>query len=118
MKIRYMIDNVLRGSKAAPRYEPVGVWAHCQETGEIEMYYVENQAADVQARREEADWVINRLVEGGLQTVPDDFLDYHRRTRSPYDGTFSEIRESEAFGDLDDLGKYLLPRISEGGRQV
>jgi len=45
--------------------------------------------------QEEADWVINRLVEAGVKTLQPDFLEYHRDTLSPYRGVRSDVVETE-----------------------
>ncbi|MCK7511745.1 MAG: hypothetical protein MZV70_52020 [Desulfobacterales bacterium] len=35
---------------------------------------------------EDAQWVVNRLVEQGVRSLPDDFLAYHQGTCSQYRG--------------------------------
>ncbi len=92
MKLRYMIDMILREDKSGqPSYEPVGVWVQGPGPGlDIEMFYIDSHDPKVLARKDEANWVINRLVENDATGLPDDFLEYHRRSRSVYEGTFSE----------------------------
>jgi hypothetical protein len=46
------------------------------------------------ALAEEADWVLDRLVEAGVKNLQPDFLDYHRGTMSAYHGARSEILET------------------------
>lgn len=99
MKLRYMIDMILReGKNGQPVYEPVGVWVQGPGPGlDIEMFYLDSRDPKVLARKEEADWVINRLIENDATSLPDDFLDYHRQSRSPYDGVFTEPAETDDF---------------------
>jgi len=110
MKQRYMIDMILRDDKSGqPVYEPVGVWVQGSGPGlDIEMFYIDSRDAKVLARKEEADWVINRLVENDITSLPEDFLEYHRQSRSPYDGAFSEIVETERFPSLEACGLAIL----------
>lgn len=97
MKLRYMIDCVIRNrSGDNPRYEPVGVWVQGPGPGlDVEMFYIESNDPAVEERRDAAMWVINRLVENEITSLPDDFMEYHRQSRSMYDGTFSEIVETD-----------------------
>ena len=103
MKLRYMIDMILRDGKGEkPAYEPVGVWVQGPGPGlDIEMFYQDSRDSKVLARKEAADWVINRLVENEATSLSDDFLEYHRDTRSPYDGAFTEPAETERFASLE-----------------
>lgn len=96
MKLRYMVDCVLRhDEKGQPRYEPVGVWVQGPGPGlDIEMFYIESNDPAVLARKEEANWVLNRLVEADITNLPEDFLEYHRHTQSIYDGVFGQILDS------------------------
>ena len=36
--------------------------------------------------REDAEWIVNRLVENNARSLPEDFLAYHQSTLSPYHG--------------------------------
>lgn len=63
-------------------------------------------------RKDEAAWVVNRLVEVGATSLPADFLEYHRLSRSPYDGVFSEITETGEYPSLDACGKAVLARLN------
>lgn len=110
MKLRYMTDMILREDKGGhPVYEPVGVWVQGPGPGlDIEMFYAESRDPQVLARKEEADGVINRLVEHEIANLPEDFLEYHRQSRTPYDGAFSEIRETERFSSAQACGRAVL----------
>jgi len=43
--------------------------------------------------QEEANWIINRLVEADAFPLADDFLEYWQQQLSPYEGMMGEIRE-------------------------
>lgn len=111
MKLRYMIDYVLRDSDK-PMYEPVGVWVQGPGPGlDVEMFYIESKDALVAERKDEAMWVINRLVEYELTSLPEDFLEYHKASRSAYDGHFGEIVETEDFESIQECGQAVLKKI-------
>jgi hypothetical protein len=118
MKLRYMIDMILRDGEGhdkggTPSYEPVGVWIQGPGPGlDIEMFYIDSRDPKVLERKEEANWVINRLVEAGVTSLPEDFLEYHRQTRSPYDGAFSDIAKTDRFGGLELGGQIILDTLS------
>ena len=90
MKLRYMIDLIIADRDATvPEYVPVGVWIQGPGPGlDVEMYYLDRGPNGLADRRDEAAWVVNRLVEAGATSLPADFLEYHRLSRSPYDGVF------------------------------
>jgi hypothetical protein len=106
MKLRYMVDCVLRhDEKGQPWYEPVGVWVQGPGPGlDIEMFYIDSNDPAVLARKDEANLVLNRLVEADVTSLPEDFLEYHRRTRSPYNGMFSETSSAPPNNSL----KFLI----------
>lgn len=88
MRLRYMIEYALRDRDTNPYYEPIGVWVHGPGPGlDVEMTYLPGN----EGYQEEADWVINRLVEDGIRSLPDDFLEHHQVTMSPYRGMRGEI---------------------------
>ena len=94
MKLRYMIEYAMRDRDTNPHYEPIGVWVQGPGPGlDIEMAYLPGN----EEYQEEADWVINRLVESGVRSLRDDFLEYHRATMSPYLGMRGEIVETEVY---------------------
>lgn len=114
MKLRYMIDSIMADRQAtAPEYVPVGVWVQGPGPGlDVEMYYLDRGPNGLADRKDEAAWVVNRLVEAGATSLPADFLEYHRLSRSPYDGVFSEITESDEYSSLDACGKAVLARLN------
>ena len=113
MKLRYMIDSIL-ADPSKPEYHPVGVWVQGFGAGlDIEMFYLDSNDPAILDRQEAADWVINRLVENEVRTLPDDFLEYHRQQRSPYDGTFSEIFETVEYPSFNACGAAILASIKK-----
>lgn len=96
MRLRYFIDSVIRDRESNPHYEPVGVWVQGPGPGlDIVMEYIESDDPAVIEARDEAEWVINRLVENGIKELPEDFLDYHKQTLSPYRGSRSAVTWTE-----------------------
>ncbi len=114
MKLRYMVDCVLRhDEKGQTWYEPVGVWVQGPGQGlDIEMFYVESDDPAILARKEEANWVLNRLVEDDITSLPENFLEYHRRTRSAYDGIFLEMVETAGHSSSEELGRTMPSRMA------
>ena len=66
MKLRYMIEYALRDHLRNPHYEPIGVWV--QGPGPGLDLVIEYLPGNTEAK-EEADWIINRLVENGINSV-------------------------------------------------
>ena len=56
---------------------------------DVDMFYLDPECPEA----DEANWVINRLVEGGLKT-PEDFLEFHAE-RAGYRGMRGPVREME-----------------------
>ena len=114
MKLRYMIDSIMADRQAtAPEYVPVGVWVQGPGPGlDVEMYYLDRGPNGLADRKDEAAWVVNRLVEAEATSLPANFLEYHRLSRSPYDGFFSEITETGEYPSLDACGKAVLTRLN------
>ena len=107
MKFLYMVEYKLVGDA----YVPIGVWCVGDSPGldvEIRMLpgYPEEQEA--------ADWVINRLVENGVEHVGREFLEYHQETLSPYRGTRSQIVETDKYSTREALFADLFKQIQEG----
>jgi len=94
MKLRYMIEYVLRERIREPHYDPVGIWV--QGPGPGLDLVIEFLPGNTEAR-EEAGWIINRLVENDIRTLPEDFLAYHQATFSPYRGMRGPVVETEEF---------------------
>ena len=114
MKLRYMIDSIMADRQATvPEYLPVGVWVQGPGPGlDVEMYYLDRGPNGLADRKDEAAWVVNRLVEAGATSLPSDFLEYHRLSRSPYDGVFSEITKTDEYPSIDACGKAILARLN------
>lgn len=111
MRLRYFIDSVIRDRDGSPWYEAVGVWVQGPEPGlDIIMEYIESDDSVVLEAREEADWVINRLVENGVRELPEDFLEYHRQTLSPYRGSRGPVVQTDEFASAEECARMILAR--------
>lgn len=109
MKLRYMIEYAMRDRDTNPRYEPIGVWVQGPGPGlDIEMAYLPGN----EEYQEDADWVLNRLVEGDIRSLPDDFLEYHRSTISPYRGMRGEVAETEGYATTEECMSHRLQRLA------
>ena len=111
MKLKYMIEYALRDRNRAPRYEPIGVWVQGPGPGlDLVIEFLPGNAD----AEEEAQWVINRLVEQGVRTLGDDFLDYHQRTLSPYRGMRGNVVETEEFPSAEACARSVIAWIISG----
>jgi len=117
MKFLYMIEykfvNRPTGNRNTeqPGYIPIGVWCLGDGPGldlEIRML------PEYPDEQEEADWIINRIVESGVTHLDRSLLEYHQQTISPYDGMRSKIFETEEYPNRDALFADLFKRIREG----
>ena len=107
MKLRYMIEYALRDRDTNPHYEPIGIWVQGPGPGlDITMEYLPGN----EDAAEEADWILNRLVEAGVRTLHDGFLEYHRATMSPYRGMRGEIVETEVSATAEECAVRALAR--------
>ena len=105
MKLRYMIEYVLRDRLRDPHYEPIGVWVQGPGPGlDLVIEYLPGNAET----QEEADWIINRLVENGIKSLPEDFLEYHQSTISPYRGMRGAVRVSDEFRTTEAFAEAIL----------
>lgn len=119
MRLRYFIDSVIRDRGGSPHYEPVGVWVQGPGPGlDIVMEYIESDDPVVIEAREEADWVINRLVENGVRELPADFLEYHRQTLSPYRGSRSVVTQTDDYPAPEACARAMLEKIRSTARNV
>jgi hypothetical protein len=98
MKLRYMIEYVLRDRIREPRYEPIGIWVQGPGPGLDLVIEFLPGSADA---REEAEWIINRLVENDIRTLPEDFLAYHQVTLSPYRGMRGPVVETDEYTSVE-----------------
>ena len=107
MKFLYMIEFKLIDEK----YRAIGIWCLGEGPGldlEIRML---PEYPDVQ---EEADWIINRIVESGATHLDRSLLEYHQQTRTPYEGMRSKIFETDEYPNRDALFDDLFKQIREG----
>lgn len=109
MKLRYMVEYALRDRETKPYYELIGVWVQGPGPGlDIVMEYLPGN----EDFAEDADWVINRLVENDIRSLPEDFLEYHRSTMSPYRGMRGEIVETEEFATAEECARAVFGVIA------
>lgn len=112
MRLRYFVDSVIRDRDGSPHYEPVGVWVQGPGPGlDVVMGYVESDDPAVLEARDEADWVLNRLVENGVRELPVDFLEYHRQTLSPYRGTRGPVIDTDQYQTTEECARLCIERI-------
>ena len=110
-KLLYMIQNKLVASNP-PRYQPVGVW--CIDPADTFALEIQ-MLPEFPDEQEEADWIINRLVE--LQETPvldRSFLEFHKQSMSPYTGVMSDIRKTTNYANSNALVAHILQKIKEG----
>jgi hypothetical protein len=109
MKLRYMIEYARRGPLEEPRYEPIGVWVQGPGPGlDLEIVFLPgNEDAESDAM-----WVINRLVEAGVKSLPEGFLEYHQETMSPYEGVRGEIQEVEG-ETAEGVAREMLQKVKD-----
>ncbi len=111
MKLRYMIEYGLQDSIREPRYDPIGVWVQGPGPGlDLVIEFVPGHAE----AQEEAEWVINRLVENDVRELPEDFLDYHQASLSPYRGMHGSVVETDEYPSAEACAKSVLDRIASG----
>lgn len=113
MRLRYMIEYALRDRDTNPHYKPIGVWVQGPGLGlDIVMGYLPGN----EEFQEDADWIINRLVENDVKSLPEDFLEYHRATMSLYRGMRGEIVETEEFATAEQCVQHTLARCQQLSR--
>ena len=107
MKFLYMVEYKLVGDA----YVPIGVWCVGENPGlDVEIRMLPGHAEEQEA----ADWVINRLVENGVEHVGREFLEYHQETLSPYRGMRSKVFDTDKYPSREALFVDLLKQIREG----
>lgn len=113
MRLRYFIDSVIRDRDGSPHYEPVGVWVQGPGPGlDIVMEYIKSDDPVVIEARDEADWVINRLVENGVRELLADFLEYHQQTLSPYRGSRGPITATDEYMSSEACARAILKKCT------
>ena len=105
MKLHYMIEYALRDRIREPRYEPVGIWV--QGPGPGLDLVIEFLPGNTEAR-EEAEWIVNRLVENDIRSLPDDFLACHQATLSSYRGMRGPVVETDECPSAEACARAVL----------
>ena len=103
-----MVEYARRGELDNPSYEPIGVWVQGPGPGlDVTMEYLPGN----EEAQDEADWVINRLVESGIKNLQPDFLEYHMETLSAYHGMRGPIEETEEFAGVEACARAVLATL-------
>lgn len=111
MKLRYMIEYALRDRIREPRYDPIGVWVQGPGPGlDLVIEFLPGHAE----ARGDAEWVVNRLVENDIRSLPEDFLAYHQSTLSAYRGMRGTVVETNEYPSAESCAKSVLERIATG----
>ncbi len=111
MKLRYMIEYGLQDRIREPRYDPIGVWVQGPGPGlDLVIEFLPDHAE----AQEDTEWVINRLVENDVRSLPEDFLDYHQATLSPYRGMRGVVIETDEYPSAETCAKSVLGGIASG----
>lgn len=112
MKIRYFIESALRqGPDGQWYFTPIGVWAHGQGWG---LNVCGRYVPDEINAQEQADGVINNLVEQEVVTLPEDWLRRKAASIGLYQGDASLIYITEG-RHSDDVAERILAKIIAGG---
>ena len=111
VKLRYMVEYALRDRIRAPRYEPIGVWVQGPGPGlDLVIGFLPGNAEAA----EDAEWVINRLVENEVRSLADDFLEYHQATLSPYRGMRGAVVETDEYASVEACAQSVLENMAAG----
>jgi len=70
-------------------YKEIGLWTMSFDRMSLEIEIDEAYPED----QEEANWIINRLVEADSFPLPDDFLEHWQDNLSPYEGMMGKIED-------------------------
>ncbi len=111
--VEYKLVNRPTGNRDTeqPEYRAIGVWCVGEGPGlDVEIRMLPGHPEE----QEEADWVINRLVENGVEHVGREFLEYHQETLSPYRGMRSKVFETDKYPSREALFADLFRQIQEG----
>jgi len=73
------------------KYVEIGLWTMSFDRMSLEIEIDDVYPDD----QEEANWIINRLVEADSFPLPDDFLEHWQEQMSPYDGMMGKIEKVE-----------------------
>ncbi len=111
MKLRYMVEYALRDRIREPRYDPIGVWVQGPGPGlDLVIEFLPGHAE----AQEDAEWVINRLVENDVRSLTEDFLHYHQSTLSPYRGMRGVVVEADEYPSAEACAQSILEKIASG----
>ncbi|MFQ5486138.1 MAG: hypothetical protein ACE5DO_12510 [Desulfobacterales bacterium] len=69
-------------------YTEIGIWTMPADRMSLEIEIDDNYPEE----KEEANWIINRLVDAEAFPLPEDFLEYWQEQLSPYEGMMGKIK--------------------------
>ena len=111
MKLRYMVEYAVRDRIRAPRYDPIGVWVQGPSPGlDLVIEFLPGHAE----AREDAEWVVNRLVENDVRSLPEDFLAYRQSTLPPYRACAAAVVETDEHPTAEACARCVLERVASG----
>ena len=111
MKLRYFVEWARRGDPSALKYEPVGVWVQGPGPGlDVVVRYLPGNEDEQQ----EAEWVLNRLVENDVAELPHDFLEHHAVEMPAYSGIRGLVEETERFPNAEVCADRILEEVVSG----
>ena len=111
MRVKYFIDY--RYEDRIQQFLPIGIWIQDQDDLGIDMYYPDETSDEYW----DAMWVMNRLVENGLN-APQDFLEFHQQ-RAGYRGMRGPVRETDTeFGYFEFARCQVSETINRGSVAV
>lgn len=108
MKLKHMIEYAVHDRIRAPLYEPVGVWVQGPGPGLDLVIEFLPRNSDAE---EDAQWVVNWLVEQGVRSLPDDFLAYHQGTLPQYRGMRGPVVETDEHPSTEACARSAIDRI-------
>jgi len=110
MKLRYFIEYK-RPDPNEWKFTPTGVWAHgVDDRSVFEIGYLPGN--DEQS--DDAEWVINRIVEDEIRELPEDFLEQHRDEVPVYLGSRTKVYETDRYENAAELVRDILEKIKQG----
>ena len=97
VSVRGFTEYALEGTDDAPVWKPIGVWVQGPGLGlDVAMSYLPGY----EDQQEEADWVLNRLVENDVKELAADFLEYHQQNGG-YRVMRGGVQTSQAFSGTE-----------------
>lgn len=113
MKLKYMVErlSVIENGQVVG-YKPIGVWVVGPTLNNFTVAYLpEVDLTDLDDMS--GFWIQNRRIEDDAGDIPEDFLEYHIATESPYHGARGPIIETDEYDDPDLLAEAILAKLQQ-----